>query len=628
MNPELLHYYNRELAYLRELGAEFAQAYPKVAARLGVHDTAVADPYVERLLEGFSFLTARIQMKMDAEFPRLSQQLLDVIQPSWLMPTPSMGLVQFRPSMSEGALAKGFTLPRHTALRSRIPAGEQTACEFSTCHAVDLWPMSLSQVRLGDVAADLPLAALGNRQAAQARSALKLDFTVQGGLTLEELALDELSLHLDGPESDSSLLLDALLRQALGVFIQMEDEAPQFLATSDCLTHDGLEDEQAILPMVSHEFSGHRLLREYFALPGRFAFVRLRGLQAAIARGRAQERKSRRWSLHIVLKQVWPDLAARVGPGHVRLYCTPVVNLFRRRSERMALRPQATDHHVVMDRTRPMDFEVCLMEQVQGHSRQGSDDVLFRPLYASTAQDAGRYGSYYTLRREPRVVSDTQKRWGGRSSYGGSEVYLSLVNQHEQSEFFGMNQISVTAWCSNRDLPLLLPRSPESDFSLQVSAPVAGVSLLGALTRPRAASTGGRQAWDLISQMSLAQLGVAQSDPTQAAGRWRTLLAPHVDSSDAGALRQLASIMSVQARPVQRAMPGPGPLVMARGVHFAVTLDQSGFPGGRPFVLAAVLSRYLARHVSLNSFVSTQFLSETGVELGAWGPQAGTRAVL
>lgn len=628
MNPELLHYYNRELAYLRELGAEFAQAYPKVAARLGVHDTAVADPYVERLLEGFSFLTARIQMKMDAEFPRLSQQLLDVIQPSWLMPMPSMGLVQFHPSMSEGALAKGFILPRHTALRSRIPAGEQTACEFSTCHAVSLWPMLLSGVRLGDMAADLPLAALGSRSAPQARSSLRLDFTVQGGLTLEELAVDELSLHLDGPESDSSVLLDALLQQALGVFVQMEDEAPRFLATAQCLTHDGLDDEQAILPMASNEFSGHRLLREYFSLPGRFSFVRLRGLQAMIARRRAQGLKSRRWSVHIVFRQAWPDLAARVGPGHVRLYCTPVVNLFRRRSERMALRAQATDHHVVMDRTRPMDFEVCQLEQVQGHGRQSADDVLFRPLYATTAQDAGRHGSYYTVRREPRVVSDSQKRWGGRSSYAGSEVYLSLVNQHEQSEFFGMNQISVTAWCSNRDLPLLLPRSPESDFSLQVSAPVAAVRLLGGPTRPRSASAGGRQAWELISQMSLAQLGVAQSDPLEAAGRWRALLAPHVDSADAGSLRQIAAIAAVHARPVQRAMPGPGPLVMARGVHFEVTLDQSGFPGGRPFALAAVLSRYLARHVSVNSFVSTQFRSETGAELGVWAPSAGTRAVL
>ncbi|WP_341668495.1 type VI secretion system baseplate subunit TssF [Alcaligenes sp. SDU_A2] len=628
MNPELLQYYNRELAYLRELGAEFAQAYPKVAARLGLQDTAVADPYVERLLEGFSFLTARIQMKMDAEFPRLSHQLLDAIQPSWLMPTPSMGLVQFHPSMSEGSLAKGFTLERHTALRSRIPAGEQTACEFSTCHAVTLWPMQLSDARLTDVPGNVPLAALGSRQALSARSTLTLDFQVQGGLTLEELAVDELSLHLGGPESDSSVLLDALLRQTLGVFVQMGQEPAQLLGTAQCLTHDGLQDEQSILPVAAQEFSGHRLLREYFSLPGRFSFVRLRGVQAAIARSRALGGKSRRWSVHIVFGQAWPDLAARVGPGHVRLYCTPAVNLFRRRSERMALRAQATDHHVVMDRTRPMDFEVCLLEQVRGHGHQGVDDVVFRPLYATTAQDAGNFGRYYTVRRESRVASDSQKRWGGRSSYAGSELYLSLVDQRERPDWFGMQQISVTAWCSNRDLPLLLPRSSQSDFSLRVSAPVAAVTLLDAPTRPRSMSAGGRQAWELISQLSLAQLGVAQTDPLEAAGRWRALLAAHVDPADAGALRQIAAIVSVQARPVQRAMPGPGPLVMGRGVHFEVTLDQSGFPGGRSFALAAVLSRYLTRHVSMNSFVSTQFRSQAGVDLGAWAPSAGTRPVV
>ncbi|MGV2863947.1 type VI secretion system baseplate subunit TssF, partial [Achromobacter sp. AGC39] len=114
MDARLLDYYNRELVYLRELGAEFAQAHPKVAGRLGMNATEVADPYVERLLEGFSFLTARIQMKMDAEFPRFSQRLLEVVYPNYLAPTPSMAIVQFAPSMNEGTLAGGFELPRGT----------------------------------------------------------------------------------------------------------------------------------------------------------------------------------------------------------------------------------------------------------------------------------------------------------------------------------------------------------------------------------------------------------------------------------------------------------------------------------------------------------------------------------
>jgi type VI secretion system protein ImpG len=44
----------------------------------------VADPYTERLMEGFAFLTSRVQMKMDAEFPRFSQRLLEMIAPNYL----------------------------------------------------------------------------------------------------------------------------------------------------------------------------------------------------------------------------------------------------------------------------------------------------------------------------------------------------------------------------------------------------------------------------------------------------------------------------------------------------------------------------------------------------------------
>lgn len=108
MDSKLLDYYNRELAYLREMGAEFAEQYPKVAGRLGMRGIDVADPYIERLMEGFAFLTSRVQLKMDAEFPRFSQRLLEIIYPNYLSPTPSMAIAELQPDSSKGDISNGF----------------------------------------------------------------------------------------------------------------------------------------------------------------------------------------------------------------------------------------------------------------------------------------------------------------------------------------------------------------------------------------------------------------------------------------------------------------------------------------------------------------------------------------
>ena len=141
MDPRLLDYYNRELAYMREQGAEFAEQFPKVAARLGMRGIEVADPYVERLMEGFAFMSARVQLKMDAEFPRFSQRLLELAYPGYLAPTPAMGVVRFEPTSAQGGSADGYLLPRHTRLRARLTAQEQTACEFRTAQDLRLWPL-------------------------------------------------------------------------------------------------------------------------------------------------------------------------------------------------------------------------------------------------------------------------------------------------------------------------------------------------------------------------------------------------------------------------------------------------------------------------------------------------------
>ena len=142
MDARLLEYYNRELRYLRELGGEFARDFPKIAGRLGLDSFECADPYVERLLEGFAFLAARVHLKIDGEFPRFSEQLLGLVCPHYLGPTPSMAVVEFTPDERQGGLKDGFALPRGTALRARLPRNDAT-CEYRTAHDVTLWPIEL-----------------------------------------------------------------------------------------------------------------------------------------------------------------------------------------------------------------------------------------------------------------------------------------------------------------------------------------------------------------------------------------------------------------------------------------------------------------------------------------------------
>src|SRR5215210_9303070 len=114
MDPRLLQYYNFELQHLREMGAEFAQQFPKIAARLSMNGLEVADPYVERLLEGVAFMAARVQLKLDAEFPRFTQRLLEIVYPNYLAPTPAMLVACLEPDLNDANLARGITIPRES----------------------------------------------------------------------------------------------------------------------------------------------------------------------------------------------------------------------------------------------------------------------------------------------------------------------------------------------------------------------------------------------------------------------------------------------------------------------------------------------------------------------------------
>ena len=217
MDTRMLRYYTQELSYMREMGAEFATAFPKIAARLSLDPTEVADPYVERLLEGFSFLAARVRLKLDSEFPRFTQHLLEVVYPHYLTPTPSMAIVQLQPSLTEGSLAAGFVVPHGTTLRGQIPRGEVTACQFRTAHDVTLWPVEISEARYTPFAADLPLNTLGLTEPVQ--GVLRLKVRTPAPFTFQQIALDRLNIFLAAGDEVALKLYELILGSGLGVLV-------------------------------------------------------------------------------------------------------------------------------------------------------------------------------------------------------------------------------------------------------------------------------------------------------------------------------------------------------------------------------------------------------------------------
>ena len=151
------HYYQSELTALRQLGKRFAERNPALAPFLG---QSGRDPDVERLLEGFAFLSARVQLKLDAEHPRLIAHLLESIYPNFLAPVPSMMIARFGVDPTDPNLSKGHPVPRGSVLQSGVPRGQDTRCEFRTAHDVTLWPLTLDDVQYFSHAPDLPMSRL------------------------------------------------------------------------------------------------------------------------------------------------------------------------------------------------------------------------------------------------------------------------------------------------------------------------------------------------------------------------------------------------------------------------------------------------------------------------------------
>lgn len=626
MNRAFLELYENELRHIREHAAEFAAAYPKIAARLALDKDArdtCPDPFVERLLEGFAYLAARVQMKLEAEFPRFTQGILETVYPDYMAPWPSAAIARLQPKHDDKSLLGGALLPRGSAMSSLAVKDEATTCTFTTAHNVRLLPFSVAEDKSGAEYHTRNLGELNlGRYCSDARAALRLRIRLHGAddVTLDKVETDRLVLFVHGEDHLPSSILEAVFAHGRGVLITAAGDSRHKSATwleRGCLEHAGFSEDEAMLPRSPGSFEGHRILREHFMIPQRNHFFTVNGVRAAL-----QKLAVREFDLIIPLSERHQNLEGFITGGLFQFNCTPVVNLFRKRLDRIPLGPGFTEYQAIPDRLRMLDFEVHTVLDVTGYGRTSTDQQAFHPFYLQPSHSSSPVG-FYTVNRLPRTLSENERHFGPRSTYAGSEVFLSLVDPSAAPISPSLEQLAVTALCTNRHLPLTMPKGlGETDFILDDHAPVKSVRCLVGPTSPRPSFAEGRHAWRAISLLSLNYLSLVEDKTSSGVLALRELLRLYT-SFNVSSQRMLDGLVSVSSRPSLSRSPGGGPVVFVRGMDVDLTLDEDRFAGSGVFTLASVLEQFIARYVTLNNYTRLKLNTVQRKEVMTWPPRLG-----
>ncbi len=605
MFDDLLPYYNSELRHFRENAKAFAAAHPKIAGRLRVSQDAVEDPHVGRLVEAFAFLTGRVRMKLDDDFPELTSALLGLLHPHYLAPIPSLGIVEFTP---QKGLAGSATVPARTAVLTEPVDGE--VCEFRTGYPVELWPVEIRQAAFSG----LPLAAPFNPRAAHAQGVLRITLgCTEPGQTFTQLGLDRLRFHIHSEARTAQALYELLLSGVVSIALAESavDPEPIFLDPS-AIRPVGFARDETLLPLMAGSEAGYVQLSEFFAFPEKFMFFDLTGLSAKILRGAGSTLE-----VFVYVDRHDPSLESLVGASDLRLFCTPMINLFPARADPIRIDPGRFEHRIIPDARRESSLEVYSVEKVVVTDRDG-EVKPFRPFFSLGQRLAGG---------EPVTRFWHSGRRPSSGEGGGDDAFLTFVDESGS----GLERdlvASIDILATNRNLPELLPFGNERPaLRIGHEGGVGRCRCLAAPTRAIRRKPGPTNHWRLISHLSLAQLSV--SEPRLAADLVREMLALYDHADAAGGRAIIERLTSVTTRPAVARAPGGGRIAFTSGVDVEVEFDDHRLSGSGAFLLGAVLEAVFASLSAINAFTRT-YLRLKGDKgfWHAWPARTGTRSLI
>ncbi|MGH9405562.1 MAG: type VI secretion system baseplate subunit TssF [Terriglobia bacterium] len=608
MRDELFEYYGRELDFLRQMGANFAEKYPKIASRLLLEADGSKDPHVERLIEGFAFLAARVHLKVDDEFPEITEALLNTLYPHYLRPIPSMSVAQFHLDPEQGKLTTGLVIPRGSILRTQRVA--DSPCKFQTCYDTRLWPFAVSEAQWGTP--DRLQPPIRVRDAA---AFLRVELTCLPDVAFDKLEMSSLQFALHGDTALQHMLYELLCNNCSHIFARNPSAGPKAQPCSldrDLLRPMGFSEDEALLPYPKRSFVGYRLLQEYFAFPEKFFFFELGGLGAALFDGFKEKMELIFFFSPFELADRQQKLEVGVTPGTVRLGCTPVINLFRQSAEPILLDQTRHEYAVVPDARRRYAAEIFSVDEVLITNPQSHEVTALEPLYSYRhSPEAKGAQVFWYAKRRPSVQKGDE----------GTDVFISLADLSCRPVLPDSDTLTVRCTLSNRDLPSRLPIGNQSgDFEAEGVPSIKSIVALKKPTAPVRPPIGSRAMWRLVSHLSLNYLSLVEEGRDALTEILRLYnLADSIDLR-----RQIEGITRVQSqRHFARVISEHG-ISFVRGTQVNVEFDEEHFAGGGVYLFAKVLEVFLGLYASMNSFsqlvATTRQRKET---LHEWPPRAG-----
>jgi len=620
VREELLNYYERELTYIRQMGAEFAQKYPKLAGRLLLEPDRCEDPHVERLLEGFALLAARIHLKLNDDFPQISAALLEVLFPHYTRPVPSMSVVEFQLDPEQGKLSTGLAIPQGSVLQSNRMNGIQ--CRFRTAYDATVWPIEVSE------AAWRSAEETGTAWARGATATLKLSLQCFPDVVFKALELRVLRFYLAGESNLINALYELLFNNCIAITVRDPDRKGAGGAISlspSLLKPVGFAADEGVLPYSRRSFLGYRLLQEYFTFPEKFFFIDLHGLESLAAAGFGPRAEI----LFTISRYERPErhqiLELGVSAKTLRLGCAPIVNLFPQLAEPINVDQTKYEYTVVPDVRRQTTTEVFSVDEVTGQNPRTRQFVQYHPFYsfrhASSQSDNPAF--WHVMRTSSDLTDDLP-----------TQVVLSFVDLAGAHVDLDADIISVRCTCTNGSLPSQLPVGSENgDFYLEGLSAIRKVVGLRRPTQTIRPPLGKATMWNLISQLSLNYLSLVEEGSGEHREEGRESLQELLrlyNFTDQPHLRnQISSINKVKSRRQFSLVSSEEGVSLARGTRVEMDLNEDLFAGGGVFLFASVLERFFGLYASMNSFsqlvVSTQQRKELVRE---WPARAGSSILM